>query len=78
MSVCTSINAARKRKAIVDSGKEGFFIVSDFDQTLTWGKYSSHGVFQSSPLISDEFRSRTTAYLKKYYPIECDVTVPKR
>ena len=77
MSVHLSCDASAKKDAVVNGGKHGLFIVSDFDRTLTWGKYSSHGVFQSSPLISDEFRSRTTALLKKYYPIECDVTVPK-
>lgn len=77
MSVHVSDDAAAKRSAVISGGKHGFFIVSDFDRTLTWGKYSSHGVFQSSPLISDEFRGRTTALLRKYYPIECDVTIPR-
>lgn len=77
MSIHVSKDASAKRDAVVKGGKHGLVIVSDFDRTLTWGKYSSHGVFQSSPLISDEFRIRTTALLRKYYPIECDVTVPK-
>lgn len=62
-----------KVDSIIHGGTKTLIIISDFDRTLTWRVYSSYGLFQQSPLITDKFRIRAIELLNKYYPMECDI-----
>lgn len=66
-----------KVAAIVKGGTKGLIVISDFDRTLTWRVYSSYGLFQQSPLITDKFRTRAIELLNKYYPMECDISTTR-
>ena len=76
----------RKVGSIRAAGRDSFQVISDFDKTLTpqWLRdpcsktgtlracHASHGVIESSHLVSDSFRSFSTALAKKFIPIEHD------
>lgn len=80
---------ADKIARIRSAGLDKFQVISDFDKTLTpqWLKdkcsvtgalracHASHGVIESSNLVSDEFRINTTELAKKYMPIEHDYRI---
>jgi HAD superfamily hydrolase (TIGR01544 family) len=75
---------SHKVRRIRAAGPDKFQVISDFDKTLTpqWlrdpcsrtGKlracHASHGVIESSELVSDKFRTFTHALAKKFIPIE--------
>lgn len=63
-----------KVSSIIHGGSNTLIVISDFDRTLTWRVYSSYGLFQQSPLITDKFRTRAIELLNKYYPVECDLS----
>jgi cytosolic 5'-nucleotidase 3 len=80
----------RKITTIKQSGISNFQIVSDFDRTLTpqWLKdpcaetgarrtcHASHGVIESSPLVSEEYRRITHEFAEYYIPLEHDHSLP--
>lgn len=63
-----------KVSSIINGGTNTLIVISDFDRTLTWRIYSSYGLFQQSPLITDKFRTRAIELLNKYYPMECNLS----
>lgn len=56
--------------------KTNFYVVADFDRTLTEGDSdSTWGVFANANQVSEEYKERRTALFNKYRPIEIDQTI---
>jgi HAD superfamily hydrolase (TIGR01544 family) len=86
-----SSQLALKITEIARDGPQSFQIISDFDRTLTpqWlndpcsktGKlvscHSSHGVIESSTLVSPEYGKHTKALAEYYIPMEHDIKLSR-
>jgi len=83
-SVIVSNKAAFEKKlaAIKNDGRENFFVVSDFDGTLTKMFYrgkprpSVISILRSESLISSDYSRKAQELYEKYHTIEIDEKIP--
>ncbi len=69
------INNEEKIKKL-NLNKDNFYVVADFDKTITDGKSSSTwGVMASANELGDEYTKRRTALYNHYRPIEIDTNL---
>ena len=60
----------------IDLSKSKFYVVADFDRTLTEGASdSTWGVFANANQVGDEYKQKRTALYNKYRPMEIDPTI---
>ena len=56
--------------------KNNFYVVADFDRTLTEGASdSTWGIFANANQVGEEYKQRRTALFNKYRPIEIDPNI---
>lgn len=56
--------------------KNDFYVVADFDRTLTEGSSdSTWGIFANANQVGEEYKKRRTALYNKYRPIEIDPNI---
>lgn len=60
----------------LDFCSNNFYVVADFDRTLTEGASdSTWGIFANANQVGEEYKERRTALYNKYRPIEIDPTI---
>lgn len=64
------------KEKIEKFNKDNFYVVADFDQTLTEGNsYSTWAVMANAGALGEEYTRRRTELYKHYRPIEIDVNL---
>ena len=65
-----------------ESGKDNFYIVSDFDKTLTKAFWNGQkhpsviAILREENYLTSDYAGRANELFEKYHPFEIDITMP--
>lgn len=73
---------AQKKRAIQEAGKAAWFIISDFDRTLTYGTFNGKktpsiiSLLRDGNHLSEDYAEKAHQLFDHYHAIECDSSLP--